>query len=154
MKHAKVVSITIMHAVQFGVATLIVLTVSVSHAQLPETRVLYANSLCKYPMRIMVHHKDSQSDHHTHAWYFFGPYEENRLVANDVVLRQVVGESLYVYAETIEGRYPLVWQGRDAKTRPSKNGQKGSLFLPRMWTSSRGSCSDLGPHSLWWCMPI
>jgi hypothetical protein len=40
------------------------------------------------------------------------------------------------------------------KTRPSKNGQKGSLFLPRMWTSSRGSRSDLGPHSLWWCMPI
>jgi hypothetical protein len=113
MKRAKVVSITIMHAVQFGVATLIALTVSVSHAQ--ETRVLYANSLCKYPMRIMVHHKDSQSDHHTHAWYFFGPYEENRLVANDIVLRQVVGESLYVYAETLEGRL-LIWEGRDAKT--------------------------------------
>ena len=41
-----------------------------------------------------------------------------------------------------------------AKRRPSKNGQKGSLFLPRMWTASRGSRSDLGPHSLWWCMPI
>ena len=111
MERAKVVSITIMHAVQ--VATLIALTVSVSHAQ--ETRVLFANSLCKYPMRIMVHHKDSQGDHHTHAWYFFAAYGEDRLAANSVVLRQVVGENLYVYAETLEGRL-FVWEGRDAKT--------------------------------------
>jgi hypothetical protein len=40
------------------------------------------------------------------------------------------------------------------KRRQSKNGQKGALFLPRMWTSSQGSRSDLGSHSLWWCMPI
>ena len=38
--------------------------------------------------------------------------------------------------------------------RPSKNGHKGSLFLPRIWTLSRGSRSDLGPHALWWCMLI
>jgi DNA invertase Pin-like site-specific DNA recombinase len=43
---------------------------------------------------------------------------------------------------------------RLSTSRPSKNGQKGSLFLPRMWTSSRGSCSALSPHPLWWCMPI
>lgn len=36
--------------------------------------------------------------------------------------------------------------------RASKNGQKGSIFSPRMWTSSRGSHSGLGPDSLSWCM--
>ena len=36
--------------------------------------------------------------------------------------------------------------------RPSKNGQTGSIFLPRMWTSSPHSCSGLGPHSLSWCI--
>jgi SAM-dependent methyltransferase len=36
--------------------------------------------------------------------------------------------------------------------RPSKNGQTGSTFLPRMWTSSPHSRSGLGPHSLSWCI--
>jgi hypothetical protein len=111
MERAKVVSITIMYAVQ--VAALIALTVSVSHAQ--ETRVLYANSLCKYPMRIIVYHKDSQSPHHPHGWYFFKPYGESRLEDYGVVLRQIVGANLYVYAETTEGRH-FVWDGTDART--------------------------------------
>src|SRR5215471_19157235 len=54
---------------------------------------------------------------------------------------------------TPRGGKPVAPFGR-LTPRPSKNGQKGSLFLPRMWTSSRGSRSALGPHSLWWCMPI
>ena len=37
-------------------------------------------------------------------------------------------------------------------SRPSKNGQTGSIFLPRMWTSSPHSRSGLGPHSLAWCI--
>jgi len=32
--------------------------------------------------------------------------------------------------------------------RPPKNGQKGSIFLPRMWTSSPSSRFGLGPNSI------
>jgi hypothetical protein len=77
-----------------------------------ETRYLYANSLCKHPMRILVYHKDTQAPHHAHAWYFFRPYEENRLQASGVVLRQIVGADLYVYAETTEGEL-YYWRGTD-----------------------------------------
>ncbi len=80
-----------------------------------ETRFLYANSECKYPIRIMLHHKDGPNDHHPHAWYVFRPYEENRVQDNNVVLRQVVGANLYVYAETLaDSNVPAMsWRGTD-----------------------------------------
>jgi hypothetical protein len=87
-----------------------------AQAQSLDTRTLYANSHCQHPIRLMVHHKDSTNPHHAHGWYEFRAYQENRLQANNVVLRQVVGEPLYVYAETVGGPgVPLqVWGGTDA----------------------------------------
>lgn len=95
-----------------GLATL----VSPANAQLLETRVLYANSYCAHPVRIMVLHKDSTHAHHVHAWYEFRPYQESRLEDRGVVLRQVVGADLYFYAETLTGGNTpaLTWRGNDA----------------------------------------
>jgi hypothetical protein len=102
------------------------------------TRFLYANSLCRYPMRILVHHRDSQSPHHTHAWYSFRPYAESRLEANGVVLRQTDGESLFVYAETVPGPGvpSLVWSGNDART--TVNGVNYNLRRLSANLNSRG----------------
>jgi hypothetical protein len=36
--------------------------------------------------------------------------------------------------------------------RASKNGQKGSIFLPRMWTAPPRSRCVLKPASISWCM--
>ncbi|MET3603219.1 hypothetical protein ABIC99_001003 [Sphaerotilus sulfidivorans] len=85
-------------------------------AQLVDTRILFANSKCKYPIRFLIHHKDSDNPHHPHAWYHFRPWEEKRLQANDVVLRQIVGQPLYLFAETIQepGVPGLIWGGDDA----------------------------------------
>src|SRR5712691_13339130 len=53
-----------------------------------------------------------------------------------------------------QGRYHtkkadlLIFMLTQLKARPSKNDQTGSIFLPRMWTSSPHSRSGLGPHSL------
>lgn len=86
-----------------------------AHAQQYMSRYIYANSVCAHPIRMMVYHKDSYNNYHTHGWYYFKPYEESRLKANDVVLRQLVGYDLYVYAET-DTRYgapSLTWAKGD-----------------------------------------
>lgn len=90
--------------------------VQVAQSQELEKRTLFANSRCKHPIRFLIHHKDSENPHHSHAWYHFRPFEEKRLQANDVVLRQVVGQSLYLYAETLQepGVPSLIWGGNDA----------------------------------------
>lgn len=103
-----------------AIATFAVVTSAALHgsaiAQQADTRAIYVNSFCKYPVRVVVHHKDSQANHHPHGWYVFDAYEESRLQASDVVLRQVVGENLYFYAETVRrsGVPELVWGGSDA----------------------------------------
>jgi hypothetical protein len=92
------------------------LLTELAHAQDFDRRFLYANSKCRYPIRFLVYHKDSNLPQHAHAWYYFRPYEEKRLEANDVVLSQIVGVPLYIYAETVrEPRVPeLIWAGNDA----------------------------------------
>lgn len=90
--------------------------VKLVHAQQYYTRYIYANSVCRYPIRMMVYHKDSENNYHPHGWYNFRPYEESRLKAHNVVLRQVVGYDLYFYAET-DNRYnvpAMSWARGDA----------------------------------------
>ena len=85
-----------------------------------ETRELYANSLCEYPVRILVLHADSASGYRPQGWYAFPPYHESRLSSRGGgVLRQVVGYNLYIYAETAQGAgVPrLTWGGEDARTQ-------------------------------------
>lgn len=95
-----------------------VLAAPPASAQRLETRELYANSLCKHPLRLLVYHKDSESAYHPHAWYHFRPYEESRLQASDVTLRQVVGYELYIYAETHGSGVPrLTWGGKDGTAK-------------------------------------
>lgn len=83
-----------------------------------ETRVLYANSLCQYPIRILILHAHDTRAYDAHAWYDFPPYFENRLNAEGTILRQVVGYDLYIYAETVEeaGVPQMTWGGEDATT--------------------------------------
>jgi hypothetical protein len=85
-------------------------------AQELDKRILFANSKCKYPIRFLIHHKDSENPHHPHAWYEFRPWQENRLEANNVLLRQIVGQPLYIFAETLKepGVPELIWGGTDA----------------------------------------
>ena len=93
-------------------------TVSLPAMAQADTRPLFINSSCKYPVRLLVHHKDSRHEHHPHGWYTFEAYEENRLQANDVTLRQVVGEDLFIFAETVQrsGVPGLTWGGNDSTT--------------------------------------
>ncbi len=107
-------------------------------AQQLDARAIYVNSVCKYPVRLVVHHKDSQADHHPHGWYVFEAYEENRLQANDVVLRQVVGENLYFYAETLRrsGVPEMVWGGSDATA--SFEGVSYDLKRAHLFVNQRG----------------
>lgn len=107
-------------------------------AQSSDTRAIYVNSVCKYPVRLVVHHKDSQADHHPHGWYVFEAYEENRLQANEVVLRQMVGENLYFYAETLKrsGVPELVWGGSDASA--SIEGLSYGLKRAHLFVNARG----------------
>lgn len=95
---------------------LAVAVVQPAKAQELDKRILFANSKCNYPIRFLIHHKDSDSPHHAHAWYHFRPWEEKRLQANEVVLRQIVGQPLYLFAETLQepGVPGLVWGGNDA----------------------------------------
>lgn len=54
---------------------LAVAVVQPAKAQELDKRILFANSKCKYPIRFLIHHKDSDSPHHAHAWYHFRPWE-------------------------------------------------------------------------------
>lgn len=92
------------------------LLTELAHAQDFDRRYLYANSRCKYPIRFLVYHKDSNNPQHAHAWYHFQPYEEKGLEANGVVLRQIVGVPFYIYAETLPepGVPNRIWAGNDA----------------------------------------
>jgi hypothetical protein len=81
----------------------------------PELRDLYANSHCRFPLRLLVHHKDSDYPYHSHGWYQFKPYDEDRLLASGVILRQIVGLDVYIFAETTDGSR-RVWGGNDATT--------------------------------------
>lgn len=97
-------------------AALLALVSTTALAQNLETRVLFANSYCKHSVRFLIHHKDSVHPHHSHAWYYFSPWEGKRLQAGGITLRQIVGENLYIFAETVNKDPPLQWSGNDAQT--------------------------------------
>lgn len=85
-------------------------------AQELDKKILFAHNKCKYPIRFLVHHRDSEAPHHPHAWYNYSKSEATQLSANGITLRHVVGQPLYIYAETIPKiEVPfLVWGGTDA----------------------------------------
>lgn len=106
-------------------------------AQELERRYIFANSYCKHPIRLLVHHKDSQRPHHTHAWYTLAPYEETRLADSGVTLMQIVGEPVYVFAETTgPGAPSYQWAGSDAMT--SYNGVNYRLRQVALTVNKRG----------------
>ena len=85
-------------------------------AQELDKRILFAYNKCKYPIRFLVHHRDSEAPHHPHAWYNFNKSEATQLSDNGITLRHVVGQPLYIYAETIQktGVPFLIWGGTAA----------------------------------------
>lgn len=106
-------------------------------AQSYETRYLYAKSQCRYPLRLLVHHRDSGNPHHTHAWYVLDPYEGIRLEDRNVTLRQIVGEDLYAFAETVGANSPAMqWAGSDQST--SFDGVYYRLFRARLFVNQNG----------------
>lgn len=106
-------------------------------AQDLERRYLYANSYCKHAIRLLVHHKDSQRPHHTHAWYSLAPYEETRLADNGITLMQIAGEPVYVFAETTGPNAPAMqWAGSDNLT--NHNGVNYRLRQVALTLNQRG----------------
>jgi hypothetical protein len=89
-----------------------------AEAQPTRERTIYANSLCDRPISFLIYHKDAgNADYHTHGWFTFAPYAENRLSANGVTLKQLVGSELYFYGETTDPNGGSVtWRGNSYAT--------------------------------------
>lgn len=102
---------TRLNIIQIAAATVFLMTCS-GTANAQQKRYLYVNSVCARPIDVLIVHKDSSQPYHPHAWYSFSPYEESRLRSGEVVLSQLEGYRVFVYARTTDGS-KLVWGGSD-----------------------------------------